>query len=591
MASGLCHFGLDFGASSPSKDPNLVWSSLMLPPDLRSPREVVLYYEELYFSLIESGTVYPCIYPWVSAGVAIVLAYLLIDHRNSPLLKASRKERSSSVRPWADSDFQKYERSEQDSNIVPIDDAIHKHSNGTTISNGQPTELRKRAGPVREETCDQKQFPPSRRQRVFWQSYPSSFSVERLNWVLDVFTNFRGVGWTYETNGVPPPPSSVQVNLGMEPTSKRDAGDKLTSKTGIRRYSNQSELLKDVAIGIAYGYFALDAIKTIMHNDPYFWGYMDAAAPHWLPDIVRQSYHLTKMYRMLLSLYAIYTALWYIFKLGPAFFCGILGPKRVGIRGEAWMNPYDMFGAYNNVLDKGLAGWWGGWWHQIFRFGFEAPAARLLELLGIEKRSLLGKLISLFVAFFLSGCLHARHRGADSYCAATQEGRYRGTVSDLAAQVPQFPPCEYLALLHCAPLVPYEVWVLGSRMTSGIASSTSVFGGGQGIIGGILALLRNAVSRFETLQSSWTTPKGFHFYHVRYHSPTVRSGHCRFNKMCCPCLHGCSGGNGHSLEIASSLSDREHPLFKTRRSMPTMEGALHGQQDPSFETSLPRSKR
>merc|ERR1711924_269866 len=193
----------------------------------------------------------------------------------------------------------------------------------------------------------------------------------------------------------------------MASTWKEDTGGHLTRRTGIRRYSNQSKLLKDVAIGIVYGYFALDAIKTLMHNDPYFWGYIDAAAPHWLPDMVRQSYHLTKMYRMLLSLYAIYTALWYIFKLGPAFFCGILGPNRIGIRGEAWMNPYDMFGAYNNVLDKGLAGWWGGWWHQIFRFGFEAPANRLLELLGIEKRSSVGKLISLLVAFFLSGCLHA----------------------------------------------------------------------------------------------------------------------------------------------------------------------------------------
>ena len=305
-----CPFGLDFGAFSPPKSLNLVWSFLMLPPGLRSPREVVLYYEEKYFNLIESGTVYPCIYPWVSAGVAIVLAYLLVDHRNSPLLKASRwpifvtstafhiwcmlnmQARSAAAAfglglmcAWGilwifaitiaydcQSDFKRYERSEQDSDIVPMDDAIHKHSNGAATSNGQPTALRKRAGPVRNETSDQKQFTPSKRQTVFWQCYPSSFSIERLDWVLDVFTNFRGVGWTYETNGVPPPPYSVQVDLGMASASKQDAGGKLTSKTGIRRYSNQSELLEHVAIGIAYGYFALDAIKTIMHHDPYFWG-------------------------------------------------------------------------------------------------------------------------------------------------------------------------------------------------------------------------------------------------------------------------------------------------------------------------------
>lgn len=282
----------------------------MLPPGLRSPREVVLYYEEVYFSLIESGTVYPCIYPWISAGVAIVLAYLLVDHRNSPLLKAARwpifvastachiwcmlnmRARSAAAAfglglmcAWGilwifaitiaydcQSDFKRYQRSEHDWKIEPNDDTIHKYSNGTAISNGQATELRKRDGPALEKTSDQKQFAPKKRRKIFWQSYPSAFSIGRLDWVLDVFTNFRGVGWTYETNGVPPAPYSVQVDLGMESASKQDAGDKLTSKTGIRRYSNHNELLKDVAIGIAYGYFALDAIKTIMHNDPYFWG-------------------------------------------------------------------------------------------------------------------------------------------------------------------------------------------------------------------------------------------------------------------------------------------------------------------------------
>lgn len=71
------------------------------------------------------------------------------------------------------------------------------------------------------------------------------------------------------------------------------------------------------------------------------------------------------------------------------------------------MNPVDMFGSYRAVFDKGLAGWWGGWWHQTFRFAFEAPTMRLLEATGIEKRSTLGRAFGLFIAFFLSGCLHA----------------------------------------------------------------------------------------------------------------------------------------------------------------------------------------
>lgn len=136
-------------------------------------------------------------------------------------------------------------------------------------------------------------------------------------------------------------------------------------------------------------------------------GYVDAPAPAWLPVAVRSSLFLTKTWRLLISLWAIYTALCTVFRLGPAFFCGILGSEWAGLRGEAWMNPYDMYGAYSNILDKGLAGWWGGWWHQIFRFGFEAPATGLLAVIGVDKRKTTGKVISLLMAFFLSGCLHA----------------------------------------------------------------------------------------------------------------------------------------------------------------------------------------
>jgi len=123
--------------------------------------------------------------------------------------------------------------------------------------------------------------------------------------------------------------------------------------------------------------------------------------------MIQKSHILTNTYRLLLSLSAVYTALWAIFKLGPVFVCGVIGPRWIGLRGEAWMNPYDMYGSYSLILDKGLTGWWSGWWHQVFRFAFEAPATRLMRALGVEKRSVTGKILSLLVAFVLSGCIHA----------------------------------------------------------------------------------------------------------------------------------------------------------------------------------------
>ncbi|KAK1084113.1 hypothetical protein LTR48_005749 [Friedmanniomyces endolithicus] len=181
----------------------------------------------------------------------------------------------------------------------------------------------------------------------------------------------------------------------------------MVSRTGIRRYADRSALLTNAAISLVIGYILLDGIKTLMHRDPYFWGYVDSEAPPYLPALITNSHILTRTYRLVLSLAGIYTALWTIFKLGPACFCGVLGPKWLGVRGEAWMNPADMFGSYNMVLTKGLAGWWGGWWHQTFRLAFEAPSVRLLKATGIDKHSFSGKALSLFIAFFLSGCLHA----------------------------------------------------------------------------------------------------------------------------------------------------------------------------------------
>jgi hypothetical protein len=154
---------------------------------------------------------------------------------------------------------------------------------------------------------------------------------------------------------------------------------------------------------------ALDVIKTLMHHDAYFWGYTTTAAPPtWLPLSLSQSPTRVRSYRLLLSLAGITLALNAILRLGPLFFLSpLLGPRRLGLRGEAFLNPVDFFGNFSAVYDKGLAGWWGGFWHQTFRFAFEAPATRLLATLQSDKSSPRGRLVSLLVAFGLSGALHA----------------------------------------------------------------------------------------------------------------------------------------------------------------------------------------
>jgi hypothetical protein len=414
--------------------------------DCKTAREAQLYHARLYYDLINSGQAHAYIYPFASLGALVVIAYLLIDHRNSRILERCRypvfgflvafqgwciftcraKNPAAAfgiglASAWGvlwtatlmilsdcQTDFQRIERADDASQDRPqsldLDGGV---SNGVPNGSYGNDELRHRKSEVPERTRSNK-GPASRIGRFFWQSYPESPLVERVDWIADVFCSFRGVGWTFQTAGVPPPPRFVAAELGGESATPQTEKPIYTSKSGIKRYSDRSILLKHLARDLAIGCIALDALCCVVHRDAYFWtGQMDSPAPTYLPAMVQNSFFLTKSYRLLTSLTAIYFALWTIFKLGPIFFCGVLGPKLIGVRGEPWMNPSNAFGDFALVLEKGLAGWWGGWWHQTFRIAFEAPANRVLEASGIDMNSLSGKAISLFIAFFLSGCLHA----------------------------------------------------------------------------------------------------------------------------------------------------------------------------------------
>lgn len=425
----------------------------MLPPGLNSPREVLLHYDRVYSDLIDSGGAHPFLFPWATLGASAVFVYLLFDHRRSRLLARLRyvvfsllvafeswcvwtnKARnpasgfgvgilSAFTALWVaasviandcQSDFRRIERCPVEPSSSQRDRTSDRGDGtetglDTTSHNGH---LRRRAG-----VTDAVSIRASNKPILFWQTYPTDSLVARLDWVADVFFSFRGVGWNWQTAGIPPPPTWVQAQLNGDADAVERDEPVRTSRTGIRRFGSRAALLRTSAINLIIGYIALDGLKTLVANDPYFWGYTSAPAPDHLPDFIRASHVLTRSWRLLVSLAAIYAALRTIFALGPAFFCGLLGPRWIGLRGEAWLNPLDMFGSMGNALDKGLAGWWGGFWHQTFRFAFEAPTARLLARLGVDKRSKAGNLTALAVAFLLSGCLHAC--GSHSQLGATR---------------------------------------------------------------------------------------------------------------------------------------------------------------------------
>lgn len=398
----------------------------MLPPGL-TPRQVTLYYDSIYDSLIASGQAVPFVYPWAGLGAIATFVYLLVDHRQSSILRWLRYPLFAALcvfQTWCilftrarhpagafgvglfssfgvllvaslmifndcQRDFRRIDRGHRRSG-----------SNASVVSNGSASGM----------------TSPMAASSFVWQSYPATIGA-RLDWIFDMFGSFRGIGWNWQISIIPLAPKHVESQLSG--TTDVPPSESVTvSRAGIRRFTDRRALLKHTVIKLIIGYIALDIIKVMMSNDPYFSGYIDSPPPQYLPAIVRSSRILVTYYRLIVGLLALYVALTEAFALGPLFFCGILGPDRIGVRGEAWMNPPDMFGSYTAVFDHGLAGWWGTWWHQTFRFSFEATSGSLLRALGIEKKSTAGKMISLFVAFFLSGCIHA----AGSY---TQLGHTR----------------------------------------------------------------------------------------------------------------------------------------------------------------------
>ena len=168
-----------------------------------------------------------------------------------------------------------------------------------------------------------------------------------------------------------------------------------------------------------------------MTQDPYFIvGPERSSALPLPPSLAALHPLLLSLYRTFISFLGVLTALQLTFGAGALSLCFLLGgPSVLGFRAHPWHLP-SAFGSFDQVLDRGLAGFWGAWWHQTFRFGFEAPGRWLLARrqqrrhhdLGAEKdkgnpttktktktktKTASDRLLAFTFAFLQSGLLHA----------------------------------------------------------------------------------------------------------------------------------------------------------------------------------------
>lgn len=249
--------------------------------------------------------------------------------------------------------------------------------------------------------------------KYYNQHYPAQSFLERLDWSIDLMSNFRGVSWNWRTSSLPPLPKPVVRDLVR--TDQRidgqdwinGAGHRERSAHFVRYHSSKAGCLHRAWRNLIFGYIMLDVVKTLCIHDPYFSGLTAWPAPNYFLDSLKDSAILVRCCRLPLAMFCIYLALQTIFALAPIVFVGFLGAKRVGVRGEPWMYPEE-WGSYSIIFDAGLAGWWGVWWHQTFRYAFEAPASWILrQFPALNDAGPRARAVQLFTAFCLSGFLHA----------------------------------------------------------------------------------------------------------------------------------------------------------------------------------------
>ncbi|PQE20039.1 membrane bound o-acyl transferase family domain-containing protein [Rutstroemia sp. NJR-2017a BVV2] len=411
-----------------------------------TPHDVLESHRRTFAARVSEGTMRPLVLPYHLYGIIALEIYLCIPHINRPLLYKARwivlagiiwfelktlfntSSENMAVgfaaglfctfsivtslnwlvfmKPQFEA--KRVERRKGWKGSKDTEEEAHQSENYRV--DGEDSELRQRGqtngNASRSASKDDKeggqvaQKGSSEETEYYWQSYPDNI-WERIDWVVDLVTNFRGPAWNWQVPNLPELPPFVKSKLG-EPITEASRRD--TSSSGIRRFNTRYELFRAQVPRFIIGYFLLDITKTLMMNDPYFYlGPNNYPVPSY---VATMSPVFRSIYRQLLSMTAILTSLEMTFLIAPLIMCLLLGPSVLGLRGESWYYP-TTWGSFSVILNKGLAGLWGSWWHQIFRLVFSSPTTYLISQGYLNPKSVTTKLVASLIAFGISGILHS----------------------------------------------------------------------------------------------------------------------------------------------------------------------------------------
>ncbi|KAK4136373.1 hypothetical protein BT67DRAFT_374537 [Trichocladium antarcticum] len=265
----------------------------------------------------------------------------------------------------------------------------------------------------------------------FWQPFPSEAPfLARLGWAANLMTSFRGAGWNHAISAIPHPPfhaADTTVPLHLTP---------LASRTGVTRSTTYAAFLRARLQTIALAWLAIDLLTLTLRQDPYFLLGPDHTHhthhthhhhpphSHHTPLALPLPALTTPLLRNTAALTAILAGLHLYAALAQLVAVALLRPALLGPRADLWQHP-TLFGSLAaGVADRGLRGFWGGWWHQTLRAGLVAPARWLLLPASASApapaRRKRAMVVTVVTAFVLSGLLHA----AGGYTAvAARPGR------------------------------------------------------------------------------------------------------------------------------------------------------------------------
>lgn len=212
-----------------------------------------------------------------------------------------------------------------------------------------------------------------------WQSMPDS-AYSRLFWILDLLGSLRALHWSHG-----------QSENRVSGHCKQGAGNTISFPKSF--------------LSLVLVYLCIDCIKEVIAMDPYFWGYIAHDPPGYIQSILPFTV-LVQAYRMVVAFATLYLALGFGYTFCVLLFVHVLGPSIVGPWGMDWAY-WPLYGDIRSVCIRGLQGWWGAWWHQLFRFTLTSPTNATIKRLHVPKGSTIECAIRLISPFLFSGFIHA----------------------------------------------------------------------------------------------------------------------------------------------------------------------------------------